>query len=164
MFWPEEMPDLIAEEARALCSRRQHDGGTTFGAPTRISDPIENRLTNKPVTVVDGNGRVYVVYKNTLLDDPQGRNRHVIQVSTDGGATFSAARLVALTFEAFVLSPMTFRSSSAEMSILEWVPTLPHDSLLAPRLVQRSPAQSRSGVSAGGAWTNRRSHRLPPAR
>jgi len=128
-----------------------HDGGATFTAPNRISDPVADRLTNKPATVVDGNGRIYVVYKSTLQDDPQGRNRHVVQISTDGGATFGAARLVAFTFETFVLSPMVFRINSFPQVAIE-----PGNALLV------AWADSRSGnpdvvltrsTDGGVTWT-----------
>jgi hypothetical protein len=86
-----------------------HDRGASFSTPRVISDPVENLLTNKPATVVDRWGRVFVVYENYLLDDPE-RDRHLVQVSSDGGATFTAARPVTFVYDTFEpLPPASFR-------------------------------------------------------
>lgn len=85
--------------------------GKTFSAPRQISDSAVNLLNNKPVTLVDAAGRVFVFYENYLLNDPE-RDQHVVQ-RADDGVNFGQATQVTFVFDAFTpLPPAHFRDNS----------------------------------------------------
>ncbi len=78
----------FAATGSPVSSVRSTDGGVTFSAPSRISQPSES-LGNPPFVAVDSTGAAYVIYQ----DNSQSTATIKLAVATDG-RTFAASKVV----------------------------------------------------------------------
>jgi hypothetical protein len=80
-------------------AQTSHDGGVTWGAPVTIGQFLGSevpgmRTGGLPAAAIDPvTGQMYVVWQDTR-SNPSGLNDIVLSMSTDGGARWSAPRVV----------------------------------------------------------------------
>lgn len=74
---------------------RSTNGGTTWSAPAKINNPASNNdQFNQWLAVDETNGRIGVIYYDTVGDATRKKTHLYYQSSSDGGVTWSAAAQV----------------------------------------------------------------------
>lgn len=100
VVWMQEPIDTSGGFYSVTCYQRSTDGGSTWAAPIRLSQPNEGG--NYPSVAADGLGNVHVVWTALLRT---GEYWAIYRRSTDGGQTWEPETMLVYNSKSFPITP-----------------------------------------------------------